>query len=125
MGNLPKFRLQQIKPFVVTGVDYAGPITLKTSTTRRAIPCQAYLCLFVCMTTKALHLELASDLSTEVFLMAMCRFIFRRGPVEQIHSDCGTNFVGAANLFQTVDNFTRSTEYQTKCRDYLTKRNIS
>lgn len=125
MGNLPKFRLQQIKPFIVTGVDYAGPITLKTSTTRRAISCQAYICLFVCMTTKALHLELASDLSTEVFLMAMCRFISRRGPVEQIHSDCGTNFVGAANLFQTVDYFTRSTEYQTKCRDYLTKRNIS
>lgn len=125
MGDLPKFRLQQVKPFTITGVDYAGPISLKASSTRRTLPCQAYICLFVCMTTKALHLELASDLSTVTFLMAMCRFISRRGPIEQIHSDCGTNFVGAANLFKTVDEFTHSAEYQEKCQDYLTTRNIS
>ncbi|XP_026819454.1 uncharacterized protein LOC113558146 [Rhopalosiphum maidis] len=125
MGNLPKFRLQQVKPFLVTGVDYAGPISLRTSTTRRTVSCQAYIYLFVCMTKKALHLELASDLSTERFLMALCRFISRRGPIQEIHSDCGTNFVGAANLFRTVDEFTQSAEYQDKCRDYLTARNIT
>lgn len=125
MGNLPKFRLQQVKPFMITGVDYAGPITLKSSPTRRTVPTQAYICLFICMTTKALHLELASDLSTETFLMAFSRFISRRGPVTQMHSDCGTNFVGASKLFQTVDQFTQTKEYQAKCRTYLTSRNIS
>ncbi|XP_026816274.1 uncharacterized protein LOC113555881 [Rhopalosiphum maidis] len=125
IGNLPKFRLQQVKPFLVTGVDYAGPISLRTSTTRRTVSCQAYICLFVCMTTKALHLELASDLSTETFLMALCRFISRRGLIQEIHSDCGTNFVGAANLFRTVDEFPQSAEYQDKCRDYLTARNFT
>jgi len=79
MGNLPKFRqiLQQIKPFTAVGVDYAGLIMLKPSTTCKTVPCQAYICLFVCMATKALHLELASDLSTETFLMAFSRFISR------------------------------------------------
>lgn len=77
------------------------------------------------MTTKALHLEVASDLSSETFLMAFCRFISRRGPVEQMHSDCGTNFVGAAKLFQSVDQFTHSKEFQDKCQTYLMSRNIS
>ncbi|XP_060868578.1 uncharacterized protein LOC132943558 [Metopolophium dirhodum] len=125
MGDMPKYRLQQIKPFMTTGVDYAGPIILKSSTTRRTVPSQAYICLFVCMTTKALHLEVASDLSSETFLMAFCRFISRRGPIEQIHSDCGTNFKGAANLLQPVDQFTHSKEYQNQCQAYLTARNIS
>ncbi|XP_060869910.1 uncharacterized protein LOC132944529 [Metopolophium dirhodum] len=124
MGNLPKFRLQQVKPFTAVGVDYAGPILLKPSTTRITVPCQAYICLFVCMSTKALHLELASDLSTETFLMAFSRFISRRGPIQKMHSDCGTNFVGASKLFETVDKFTQSTEHQEKCRSFLTARNI-
>jgi len=55
MGNLPKCRLQQVKPFIVTGVDYAGPFTLKSSTTRQTVQTHAYICLFVCMATKALH----------------------------------------------------------------------
>ncbi|XP_025202896.1 uncharacterized protein LOC112599977 [Melanaphis sacchari] len=125
MGNLPKFRLQQVKPFTAVGVDYAGPIVLKSSPTRRTDSCHAYICLFVCMATKALHLELASDLSTETFLMAFSRFISRRGPIQQMHSDCGTNFVGASKLFETVNKFTQSAEHQKKCRDFLTTRNIT
>lgn len=57
--------------------------------------------------------------------MALCWFISRRGPIQEIHSDCGTNFVGAANLFQTIDDFTQPTKYQDKCRDYLTARDIT
>jgi len=125
MGDISKCRLQQVKPFMTTGVDYVDPISLKSSKTRRTVPSQAYICLFVCMTTKASHLEVASDLSSETFLMALCRFISRRGLVEQIHSDCGTNFKGAANLLQPVDQFIQSKEYQNQCQAYLTARNIS
>lgn len=77
------------------------------------------------MATKALHLVLASDLSTETFLMSFSRFISRRGPIQQMHSDCGTNFVGASKMFETVDKFTQSAEYQKKCRSFLAARNIS
>lgn len=125
MGDLPRFRLQQVKPFFITGVDYAGPIPLKSSTGRRNVPGQAYICLFVCMTTKALHLEVASNLSTDTFLLAFSRFIARRGPVQQMHSDCGTTFKGASRLFQPVDLFTQSKEHQEKCQQYLATRNIT
>jgi len=64
MDDLPKFRLQQVKSFVIFGGNYAGPIQLKSPKNRRNVQVQAYICLFVCMTTKALHIELASDLSS-------------------------------------------------------------
>lgn len=125
MGDLPPVRLQHIKSFIASGVDYAGPISLKSSSTRRQSISQAYICLFVCMSTKALHLELASDLSTETFLLAFSRFLSRRGPVQNMHSDCGTNFVGASKIFQTVNQFTQSAEYQQKVQSFLACRNIN
>ncbi|XP_072382493.1 uncharacterized protein [Diabrotica undecimpunctata] len=56
---------------------------------------KAYLCLFVCCATKALHLELASDLTAKAFLAALQRFVARRGRVSQIFCDYGTNFHSA------------------------------
>ena len=52
-------------------------------------------CLFTCLTTRAVHLELAGDLSTDSFIMALRRFRGRRGNPRTIRSDNGTNFVGA------------------------------
>lgn len=127
MENLPKFQLQKIKPFIITGVDYAGAINrlLNVKKLAELYSGQAFICILVCMTIKALHLELASDLSTETFRIALCRFISRRERIEQMHSDFGTNFVGAVYLFRMVDSFTRSTKYQRKCRDYITTRKNS
>jgi hypothetical protein len=47
------------------------------------------------MATRAIHLELASNLSTDAMIVALRNFIFRRGQVSDIYSDNGTNFVGA------------------------------
>lgn len=69
---------------------------------------KAYVALFVCMCTKAVHLELVTDLSTERFLQAFRRFIARRGRSTDVYSDNGTNFVGARNqlkpLFELLNN---------------------
>ncbi|GFU41230.1 uncharacterized protein NPIL_661911 [Nephila pilipes] len=54
-----------------------------------------HFCVFVCFTTKAIHLELASDLSAQTCIAALKRFIARRGKPKEIFSDCGTNFIGA------------------------------
>ncbi|CAI6371676.1 unnamed protein product [Macrosiphum euphorbiae] len=86
MASLPSYRVQQVKPFAITGVDYAGPITLKEPRGRKSVPKLAYFCLFVCTTTKTIHLELSSDLSTECFLMAFTRFSARRGPIKEMHN---------------------------------------
>ena len=56
---------------------------------------EVYGCLFTCMSTRACHLELVDDLSTDHFIMALKRFIEQRGRLQSIHSDNGTNFVGA------------------------------
>lgn len=95
MGNLPSTRVSQVKPFFRVGVDYGGPFTVTLGKHRGAKSYKAYICLFVCFATKAIHLELASDLSSECFLAALRRFVSRRGRCSHIHSDCGTNFVGA------------------------------
>ncbi|KYN00594.1 hypothetical protein ALC62_08632, partial [Cyphomyrmex costatus] len=65
---------------------------------------KVYLCLIVCMATKAIHLELVSDLSTEGFLNALKRFISRRGKCDSILSDNGRNFVGASQFLSQSDH---------------------
>ena len=61
------------------GVDYAGPFLIKYGYVRKPTVLKAYVCLFVWLTVKAVHLELVSDLTAEAFLAAFCRFISRRG----------------------------------------------
>src|SRR3978361_1509432 len=95
MGNLPASRVSQLKPFSSVGVDYARPFSLVMSRHRGVRTTKAYLCLFVCFATRAMHLEVASDLSTNTFIAALRRFVARRGRCSHIYSDCGTNFVGA------------------------------
>ncbi|XP_062713961.1 uncharacterized protein LOC134290779 [Aedes albopictus] len=96
IGQLPAARVIPSRPFSVVGVDYAGPFYLK-AIHKRAAPTKAYLCLFVCFATKAVHLELVSELSTSAFLATLRRFISRRGRPSDIHSDNGKNFEGASN----------------------------
>ncbi|XP_074031851.1 uncharacterized protein [Leptinotarsa decemlineata] len=98
MGNLPSFRINQLKPFSCVGVDFGGPFFVTPSKGRGIKSQKAYICLFICATTKAIHLELVSDLTTQAFLAALRRFIARRGRCSRILSDHGTNFVGASRI---------------------------
>lgn len=95
MGQLPEARLKPSKPFQASGVDYAGPINIKFSPGRGAKSYKGYIALFVCMVTRAIHLEAVSDLSTQGFIAAYRRFTARRGHCQDLYSDNGTNFVGA------------------------------
>nr|XP_041631965.1 uncharacterized protein LOC121502439 [Drosophila kikkawai]XP_041631966.1 uncharacterized protein LOC121502439 [Drosophila kikkawai] len=96
MGNLPKCRVNVAYPFLTTGIDYAGPYHIKCSKNRGQKTFKGYISMFVCMATKAIHLEVVSDLTSDAFLAALQRFIARRGKCTNIYSDNGTNFVGAA-----------------------------
>uniref|UniRef100_A0A8D8Y2Z5 Integrase catalytic domain-containing protein n=1 Tax=Cacopsylla melanoneura TaxID=428564 RepID=A0A8D8Y2Z5_9HEMI len=112
MSNLPSSRVQEAPAFQNTGVDYAGPFLVTISRRRGFKSQKAYLCLFVCLTTKALHLELASDLSTPTFLNALKRFIGRRGTVKNIYCDQGSNFIGAANALGELYTFLSTKEFK-------------
>ena len=95
MGNLPVLRVTPSRPFLHTGVDYAGPFAVKTTPGRGYKTRKGYVAVFVCLVTRAVHLEVASDYTTEAFLAALRRFTSRRGNCASLRSDCGTNFVGA------------------------------
>lgn len=96
MGQLPESRITPGRAFIDTSVDYAGPILIKRFTGRTRIVDKGYIAVFVCDKTRAVHLELVSNLTTDAFIAALTRFISRRGRVRQIRSDNATNFHGAA-----------------------------
>ncbi|XP_075157883.1 uncharacterized protein LOC142231149 [Haematobia irritans] len=96
MSSLPTERCTFSLPFTYTGVDFAGPFDLKTSRLRNAKLHKGYAAIFVCMSTRAVHLEVCSELTSEAFLSTFIRFVGRRGFPNKIYSDNGTNFVGAS-----------------------------
>ncbi|XP_029166209.1 uncharacterized protein LOC114937015 [Nylanderia fulva] len=95
MGNLPRDRVTPTRPFLSTGLDYAGPIFIRTSKGRGHRSQRGYIAVFVCFWSKAIHLEVVSDYSSEAFIAALRRFVSRRGLCTDMYSDCGTTFVGA------------------------------
>ncbi|XP_062538799.1 uncharacterized protein LOC134207095 [Armigeres subalbatus] len=103
MGQLPSTRVRPARAFLVTGVDYCGPFFL-TPPHRRAAPPKVYIAVFVCFTTKAIHLELVTDLSTACFISALRRFIGHHGIPSEIHSDNATNFQGAKHELHELFN---------------------
>ncbi|XP_050065896.1 uncharacterized protein LOC126554955 [Aphis gossypii] len=104
MAVLPGFRVQEAHPFAIVGIDYAGPLQMKELSLRKARICKVYIAVFVCMTTKAVHLETVTALSSDAFLLTLDRFVARRGLPSSIYSDCGTNFVGAAKQLRQLIN---------------------
>lgn len=105
MGNLPVHRISPSPPFDKTGVDYAGPFIIKDRKGRGCKTLKSYLCLFVCLVTKAVHLELVTELSTQSFLETFQRFVSRRGRPSHIYSDNGSNFIGANSQLKELGDF--------------------
>lgn len=95
MGQLPPARVTPSRAFLHSGLDYAGPFTIKTWRGRAAKTYKGYLAVFVCFATSAVHFELVTDYTSEAFIAAYRRFTGRRGICHTLYSDCGTNFAGA------------------------------
>ncbi|XP_075151102.1 uncharacterized protein LOC142225212 [Haematobia irritans] len=125
MADLPKVRVRQAFPFQNTGCDYAGPITLRIHSGRNSKTSKGYICLFVCMVTSAIHLELVTDLSTEGFLAALRRFISRRGKCSNIYSDNGKNFVGAKRKLNDMFRQLQADDHNQIVTETLAKEGIN
>ena len=105
MGQLPAVRVTQVQPFIHCGVDFAGPFMLKRGNPRRPTVVKGYLSLFVCLATKAVHIEVVSSLTTGAFIAAIKRFCSRGGKPQHMYSDHGSNFIGARNQLKELYHF--------------------
>lgn len=114
MGSLPAARVTACRPFSHVGVDYAGPILVRCSNTRGERCSKGYIVVFVCLSSKAVHLEVAGDLSTDTFLGAFKRMIARRGYCNEIWSDNGTNLVGADRQLMEIYEATQALSKKTE-----------
>ena len=95
---LPRARLTTQPPFSTTGVDFAGPLIVKSPHG----PQKTYLVMFTCVVVRAVHLELIPDMTTNTFLCALRKFAARRGLPRIIYSDNGLTFKSAALLIRNV-----------------------
>ena len=99
MADLPDIRFQETQSpdiFTDVGVDYLGPFAV----VHRDAEVKTYISLFTCLVTRAIHLEVSTDLSTDKLLTAIWRFIARRGQPHFFLSDNGSNSLGARKQFR-------------------------
>ncbi|KAK0141188.1 hypothetical protein N1851_021781 [Merluccius polli] len=89
MADQPLARLQLFQPpFFLTGVDCFGPYLVKIG--RRQEKCWGLI--FKCLTTRCIHLDLLNSLDADAFLLALRKFILRRGTPSDVLPDQGTKF---------------------------------
>lgn len=120
MANLPVSRVKPEKPFANSAVDYTGTFFIRVNSGRGYKKFKAYVAIFVCMSTRAIHVEVVSDMTAEAFIAAFRRFVARRGAVRHIYSDNGTNF-GAANKILQENMCQGESEYNEVICNELTK----
>ena len=100
MADLPQDRIQPAPPFTYCGVDFFGPFLVK----ERRSEVKRYGCLFTCLVSRAVHIEMAYSLTTDAFIQCLRKFLAIRGPIRHLRCDNGTNFVGASKeLSKAID----------------------
>lgn len=98
MADLPEDRMQTTPPFLCCGMDFFGPFYVTDGRKEH----KHYGLLLTCMCSRAIHIEMLDDLSTDAFINALRSFIAIRGTVHQIRCDQGTNFVEANREFMSA-----------------------
>lgn len=125
MSDLPRERLSISYPFYNVGVDFAGPILIREKKYRNTKMVKSYLCMFVCLTTHAVHIELATDLTKNCFINLLKRFISRRGKPSVIWSDNAKNFVSSASHLRCLYQSLYKESNQNETTNFLANQGIS
>ena len=103
MADLPSGRITPSPPFTYVGLDVFGPWEVTARRTRGGHAySKRWAVIFTCLSTRAIHIELIESMDASSFINALRRFMAIRGPVQQIRSDCGTNFKGAKNELESA-----------------------
>ncbi|GBM88096.1 hypothetical protein AVEN_99788-1, partial [Araneus ventricosus] len=96
-AQLPKNRILENPPFTVTGIDFTGPVIIRSGKESNQ---KSYITLFTCAVTRALHLELTTDMTTKHFILSLRRFLARRGNCKVIISDNAKSFKATDNILR-------------------------
>lgn len=104
MADLPAARITPAPPFDKTAIDYLGPVNTRSDSARSRAVKKGFVAVFVCLATKAIHLECVTQLTTQAFLATLARFTSRRGHCSELWSDNATYFVGAQNEWKALKN---------------------
>lgn len=116
MAHLPEARFDSRHPFSSIGLDFFGPVQIRMG--RRSE--RRFVLLVTCLSTRAVHLEVTSSLDTDSFLLALRRFMARRGCPSVIHCDNWKSFKrGERELRESLQNWNEQ-----QISDMLTRRNI-
>ena len=97
---LPGFRIKEDPAFSYTGVDFAGPLFVRDA--NPAGSAKAWICLFTCLVTRAVHLDIVCEQSTNTFVLCLKRFAARRGLPRKFLSDNGKSFKATANYIRNI-----------------------
>ncbi|XP_077298277.1 uncharacterized protein LOC143919698 [Arctopsyche grandis] len=124
MGLLPLERTTANFPFSHVGIDFAGPFPVKSGCNKNSKIIKGYVCVFVCFSSKAVHLELVGDLTSSNFLNCLRRFVARRGRPNTIYSDNATNFVGASRELVNLVKLIYERPHEEKLLRYVASEGI-
>ena len=114
VAALPDFRVREATPFSKVGVDFAGPLFAKSQTGEMS---KAYIALFTCCVTRAVHLDLVTDLTASTFVRCLRRFAARRGTPTLIVSD-------NAKIFKASEKLLRRLHENREVREHLESNRI-
>ena len=103
---LIKERIQSAQPFEFTGVDFTGALYVR----EQGGESKVYVCLFTCAVSRAVHLEIVTDLTVETFLQAFRRFSSHKSLPRLMISDNASTYMSAAEELQQLFNSTLLTE---------------
>lgn len=126
MGDLSSSHVREAKPFAHTGIDFCKSFFIKEKKYRNRNRIKIYMrSIFVCMSIKAIHLEVVGDLSSDGFLVALRCFVARRGVPEHIYLNNGTNFIGANNQLKQLYTLFSSEELKNLINKYADAQRIT
>jgi hypothetical protein len=101
-SRLSQIGVKQDFAFSHVGVDFAGPIYVKSVAKGQTEICKAYIVLYTCASTRAVHLELVLNLTADAFIRSFRKFIARRGIPKLIFSDNAKTFKSSSNKLSAL-----------------------
>ena len=98
---LPEFRVKEAPPFTYVGLDYVGPLYVKST---NELDEKAWICLITCCVSRAVHLEVVPNMTSQAFLRSFRRFTARRSTPLLVISDNAKTFKAASKELKALMN---------------------